>query len=160
MGLAIPGHNMPFVLFGCLLTLIGWMGLDSAAAMLFAGAPVASVPLIAVNNLAAASVALLTALVVTRLRYGKPDASIAANGFVIGLVAISGACSLVSPPSPQPSDWPPASPFPFRSSGLTASAATIPAAPSPCMLSEACGVSSPPVFSSIPVPASGWPRQR
>ena len=50
--------------------------------------------------------------------------------------------------------------FPFRSSGWTASAATIPAAPSPCMLSEACGASSPPVFSSIPVPASGWPRQR
>jgi ammonium transporter, Amt family len=97
MGLAIPGHNMPFVLFGCLLTLMGWTGLDSAAAMLFAGAPVASVPLIAVNNLAAASVALLAALVVTRLRYGKPDASIAANGFVIGLVAISAACSLVSP---------------------------------------------------------------
>ena len=62
MGLAIPGHNMPFVLFGCLLTLIGWMGLDSAAAMLFAGAPIGSVPLIAANNLAAASAALLTAL--------------------------------------------------------------------------------------------------
>ena len=92
-----PAHNMPFVLFGCLLTLIGWMGLDSASAMLFSGATIGSVPLIAVNNLAAASVALLTALVVTQLRYGKPDASIAANGFVIGLVAISAACSLVSP---------------------------------------------------------------
>ena len=33
----------------------------------------------------------------TRIRFGKPDASITANGFVIGLVAISGACSLVSP---------------------------------------------------------------
>ncbi|MGC2209607.1 MAG: hypothetical protein WA532_05790 [Candidatus Korobacteraceae bacterium] len=97
MGLAIPGHNMPFVLFGCLLSLVGWMGLDSAAAMLFTGAPVTGVPLIAVNNLVAASVALLAALAVTRLRYGKPDASIAANGFVIGLVAISAACSLTSP---------------------------------------------------------------
>jgi Amt family ammonium transporter len=97
MGLAIPGHNMPFVLFGCMLTLIGWMGLDSASAMLFAAAPIGSIPLIAVNNLAAASVALLTAFLVTQFRYGKPDASITANGFVIGLVAISGACSMVSP---------------------------------------------------------------
>ncbi len=32
-----------------------------------------------------------------RIRFGKPDASISANGFVIGLVSISGACSLVSP---------------------------------------------------------------
>src|SRR6202158_4266253 len=65
--------------------------------MLFAHAPISSIPLIAANNLAAASVALLTALLVTRVRYGKPDASITASGFVIGLVAISGACSMVSP---------------------------------------------------------------
>jgi ammonium transporter, Amt family len=96
-GMAIPAHNMPFVVFGCLLTLIGWLGLDSAGAMLFAGGSLGSVPLIAINNVVAASLAVLTALLVTRFRYGKPDASITANGFVIGLVAISGACSLVSP---------------------------------------------------------------
>ncbi len=97
-GMAIPGHNMAFVLFGCMLTLIGFLGLDTAGAILFAGAGVNSMALIAVNNLVASSFALLTALVVTRLRFGKPDASITANGFVIGLVSISGACSLVSPP--------------------------------------------------------------
>jgi Amt family ammonium transporter len=96
-GMAIPAHNMPFVLFGCLLTLTGWLGLDSAGAMLFAHAPITGIPLIAVNNVAAASIALLTALLVTKLRYGKPDASITANGFVIGLVAVSGACSMISP---------------------------------------------------------------
>ena len=96
-GMAIPAHNMAFVLFGCMLTLIGWMGLDSAGAMLFAGAPAGSVALIAVNNAAASAIGLLTALLVTRFRYGKPDASISANGFVIGLVAVSGACSMVSP---------------------------------------------------------------
>ena len=96
-GMAIPAHNMPFVLFGCMLSLIGWLGLDSAGAMLFAGAPAGSVALIAINNMAAAAMGLLTALLVTRFRYGKPDASISANGFVIGLVSVSGACSLVSP---------------------------------------------------------------
>ena len=96
-GMAIPAHNMPFVLFGCMLTLIGWLGLDAAGAMLFAGAPAGSIAGIAINNLAAAAIALLTALLVTRFRYGKPDASIGANGFVIGLVSVSGACSLVSP---------------------------------------------------------------
>lgn len=96
-GMAIPGHNMVFVLFGCILALTGWLGLDAASAMLFAGASVSSIPLIAVNNIVAASIALLTALIVTGIRYGKPDASISANGFVIGLVSISAACSLVSP---------------------------------------------------------------
>ena len=95
--MAIPGHNMVFVLFGCMLTLTGWLGLDTAGAMLFAGAGVQSIALIAVNNLVASSVALLTALLVTGIRFGKPDASISANGFIIGLVSISGACSLVSP---------------------------------------------------------------
>lgn len=97
-GMAIPGHNMAFVLFGCALTLIGWLGLDTAGALLFAGGSINSMALIAVNNLVASSIAVLTALIVTALRYGKPDASITANGFVIGLVSISGACSLASPP--------------------------------------------------------------
>jgi len=96
-GMAIPGHNMVMVLFGCILMLVGWMGLDSAGAMLFAGAGVNSLVLIAANNVVASSTALLTALIVTRVRYTKPDASISANGFVIGLVSISGVCWLVSP---------------------------------------------------------------
>jgi Amt family ammonium transporter len=96
-GMAIPGHNMVMVLFGCMLTFVGWLGLDTAGAMLFAGASTSSIPLIAVNNIVAASTALLTALIVTGLRYGKPDASITANGFVIGLVSVSSICSLVSP---------------------------------------------------------------
>jgi ammonium transporter, Amt family len=96
-GMAIPGHNMVMVLFGCTLTLIGWLGLDTAGALLFAGAPINSIVLVAANNLVAASTALLTALIVTGLRFSKPDASISANGFVIGLVSISSVCSMVSP---------------------------------------------------------------
>jgi len=96
-GMAIPGHNMVFVVFGCMMTLTGWLGLSTAGAMLFAGAGIAGIPLIAVNHVVSASVALLTALLVTGIRFGKPDASISANGFIIGLVAISAACSLVSP---------------------------------------------------------------
>jgi Amt family ammonium transporter len=37
-------------------------------------------------------------LIVTGLRFSKPDASISANGFVIGLVSVSSVSSLVSPP--------------------------------------------------------------
>jgi Amt family ammonium transporter len=96
-GMAIPAHNMPFVLFGCMLTLIGWLGLDSAGAILLAGVPIGKVPLIAINNCVAAATALLTALAVTKVRYGKPDASMSANGFVIGLVAVSGGCALITP---------------------------------------------------------------
>ena len=38
MPAAIPGHNIVQVLFGCILALVGWIGLDSAASILFYGA--------------------------------------------------------------------------------------------------------------------------
>ena len=85
--------------------LVGWLGLDTAGAMLFAGAGVQSIPLIAVNNLVSASMAVLTALIVTGVRFGRPDASISANGFVIGLVSVSAACSLVSRQRRRRLDW-------------------------------------------------------
>ena len=37
MAPAIPGHNGVLVLFGCVLALVGWIGLNSAGAILFAG---------------------------------------------------------------------------------------------------------------------------
>ena len=36
-------------------------------------------------------------MVITRLRFGRPDVSISANGWVGGLVASSAACAFVSP---------------------------------------------------------------
>jgi Amt family ammonium transporter len=97
-GMAIPGHNLVMVLFGCFFCAIGFLGLNTAGAIVFAGAAPAAVPLIAINLTLASAASLLTALAVTRVRYHKPDASITANGFVIGLVAISAGSSLLSPP--------------------------------------------------------------
>jgi Amt family ammonium transporter len=37
MAPAIPGHNAVLVLFGCVLALVGWIGLNSAGAILFTG---------------------------------------------------------------------------------------------------------------------------
>ena len=65
--------------------------------MLFAGVEVGRAPLIAVNTLLGASAAALAAAVITRLRFGKPDASLTANGWVGGLVAGSAACAFIPP---------------------------------------------------------------
>jgi len=94
---AIPGHNIVLVLFGCLLALIGWTALNSAGAMLFTGASILVVPKILINTLVGASAACLGTVLTTRLRYGKPDASLIANGWVAGLVAGSAGCVFVSP---------------------------------------------------------------
>jgi len=98
MPAAIPGHNGILVLFGCLLALVGWLGLNAAGAVLFNGVtPGGGVVLVAVNTLLAAGAACLTTAALTRSRYGRPDASLCANGWVGGLVASSAIASLVNP---------------------------------------------------------------
>lgn len=97
MPAAIPAHNAAFVLFGCPLALVGWLGLNSAGAMLFSGVGVERVALIAVNTVLAAAAAGLTAAVITRVRFGKPDASLIANGWMGGLVASSAGCAFIKP---------------------------------------------------------------
>ncbi len=97
MAPAIPGHNAVLVLFGCLLALVGWIGLNSAGAILFTGTEPAAAALIGINTLLAAAAAALTAAVITKVRFGKPDASLTANGWVGGLVASSACCAFVIP---------------------------------------------------------------
>lgn len=97
MPAAIPGHNAVLVLLGCLLALVGWLGLNSAGAMLFAGAALAETVLVGINTLLSAVAAALAALLITRVRFGKPDASLVANGWVGGLAASSAGCASVRP---------------------------------------------------------------
>ncbi|HEY5211664.1 MAG TPA: hypothetical protein VIJ38_01430 [Acidobacteriaceae bacterium] len=94
---AIPGHNIVLVLFGCLLALIGWIGLESAASMLFYGLNSVQIIVIAINAMLCASGGCLAAVLITQLRYRKPDASLSANGWIAGLVAGSAGCGLTSP---------------------------------------------------------------
>jgi Amt family ammonium transporter len=97
MAAAIPGHNIVQVLFGCILALVGWIGLDSAASILFGAVGLERIPSVVVNAMLSASGGALAAVMVTRARYRKPDASLSANGWIAGLVAGSAACGIVSP---------------------------------------------------------------
>jgi ammonium transporter, Amt family len=94
---AFPGHNIVYVLFGCALIVPGWIGLNAAGSILFAGAAPSRIALIAVNTLLSASASCLTAMAGTRFRFGKPDASLCANGWLGGLVASSAVCCFVTP---------------------------------------------------------------
>jgi Amt family ammonium transporter len=97
MPAAIPGHNIVLVLFGCLLALVGWIGLDSAASILFYGVAPQQIVWVVINAMLSASAGCLAAVTVTRARYRKPDASLSANGWIAGLVAGSASCAFVTP---------------------------------------------------------------
>jgi Amt family ammonium transporter len=97
MPAAIPGHNAVLVLFACVLALLGWLGLNSAGAILFAGAEPGRVVRIAIDTTLSAGAAALAAAAITRVRFRKPDASLCANGWVAGLAASSAACAFAAP---------------------------------------------------------------
>lgn len=94
---AIPGHNVVLVLLGCKLAWLGWLGLNASGAILFVGADVPMLVLIAVNTTLAAAASGLTAAAVTRVRFGRPDASLVANGWMAGLVASSAGAAFLKP---------------------------------------------------------------
>jgi ammonium transporter, Amt family len=97
MPTALPGHNAVLVLLGCFLVWLGWLGLDCAGAMLFTGVAASRAVLIAVNTTLGAASAALAVAAITRARFGKTDASLCANGWVAGLVAVSAGCAVVRP---------------------------------------------------------------
>jgi len=94
---AMPGHNAVYVLFGCMAALIGWLAWNSAGALLWLNAAPADLPLTAVNTMLSAAGAMGATMVVTRVRFGKPDASLCANGWMAGLVTSSACAAVVTP---------------------------------------------------------------
>ncbi len=98
MPTAIPGHNSSFVVLGCMLAMVGWWGLNSAGAVLFTGAGPGDAVLVAINTTLCAAASALMAAVITGVRFGKPDVSLTANGWIGGLAASSAACVFVRPP--------------------------------------------------------------
>jgi Amt family ammonium transporter len=86
---AMPGHNAVVVVVGSLMALLGWIGLSAAGALLFYAAEAGAALFAVINTLVAAASGAVAALVTTRLRFGKPDVSLTANGWVCGLVAVS-----------------------------------------------------------------------
>jgi len=94
---ALPGHNAVYILFGCMISLVGWLAWNLAGALIWLHAPLSALPVTAVNTLLSASAALAATFAVTRVRFGKPDASLCANAWLAGLVASSACAALVTP---------------------------------------------------------------
>jgi Amt family ammonium transporter len=97
MPAAFPGHNAVVVLFACFLTWLGWIGLNGAGSLLFPGGATAGLARVAVNTTLSAAAGVLAAAALTRIRFGRPDASLCANGWTGGLVASSAVCALAAP---------------------------------------------------------------
>ena len=89
---AIPGHNLPLGALGVFILWFCWFGFNcgSTTAATYNLGDIAMT-----TNLAAAAATLVT-LIVTWVRYGKPDISMTMNGALAGLVAITASCDVVN----------------------------------------------------------------
>lgn len=92
---AIPGHNFPFMVLGVFILWLGWFGFNPGSTMAAAG-QASSIAHIAVTTNAAAAAGTIGALLISKLWFGKWDASMAGNGCLAGLVAITAPCPWVS----------------------------------------------------------------
>ncbi len=91
-----PAHNLAFVVSGTFILLFGWMGFNPGSTL---GASDLRISVIAVNTNLAAVAGSATALLLWYMIFGKPDITMACNGMLAGLVAITAPCAFVSPNS-------------------------------------------------------------
>jgi ammonium transporter, Amt family len=91
-----PAHNLAFVVTGTFILLFGWMGFNPGSTL---AATDLRISVIAVNTNLAAVAGAATAMVFWYFRFGKPDITMACNGMLAGLVAITASCAFVSPTS-------------------------------------------------------------
>ncbi len=87
---AIPGSNLPLAALGTLILWLGWFGFNGGSELKVSDVGEANaVALVFVNTNMAAAGGLVFALLLSRFWFGKADLTMALNGALAGLVAIT-----------------------------------------------------------------------
>jgi Amt family ammonium transporter len=94
---AIPGANLPLATLGTFILWMGWFGFNGGSELKLSDVESANaVAQVFANTNIAAAAGLVLALIVSKLWFGKADLSMALNGALAGLVAITAEPSLPS----------------------------------------------------------------
>lgn len=95
---AIPGHSLTLGALGVFILWFCWFGFNGGSTLgMTSDAQLISASTVFFNTNIAAAAAATTVMIITWIRYGKPDVSMTLNGALAGLVAITAGCDLVSP---------------------------------------------------------------
>ena len=87
---AMPGANLPLATLGTFIGWLGWFGFNGGSELKLSDVGAANaVALVFVNTNAAAARGVIAALIAARLAFGKADLTMALNGALAGLVAIT-----------------------------------------------------------------------
>ena len=87
---AIPGANLPLATLGTFILWMGWFGFNGGSVLKLGDiASANSVAMVFLNTNAAAAGGVVVAMLVARIMFGKADLTMALNGALAGLVAIT-----------------------------------------------------------------------
>ncbi|HWP98006.1 MAG TPA: ammonium transporter [Syntrophomonadaceae bacterium] len=91
----IPPHSLHLAFLGTFILWFGWFGFNAGSTLSGMDMNIARV---AMNTNLAAAAGGLTATMYTMFKFGKADPSMAMNGALAGLAAVTGGCAFISPP--------------------------------------------------------------
>ena len=94
----IPGANLPMATLGTFILWMGWFGFNGGSVLKLGDiASANSVAMVFLNTNAAAAGGVIVAVIVARMLFGKADLTMALNGALAGLVAITAEPSTPTP---------------------------------------------------------------
>ncbi|HEX8550424.1 MAG TPA: ammonium transporter [Abditibacteriaceae bacterium] len=94
---AIPGHNIPLALLGCMILALGWFGFNAGSTFGASGIGNLRIGIVATTTMLASAGGAVAAMIYMYYKSRTPDPTMVANGFLGGLVAITAAAGFVSP---------------------------------------------------------------
>lgn len=89
---AIPGHSIPLGALGVLILWFGWFGFNPGST-LDATSPMTVHA--AITTLLSGAAATVAAMILSEVKYGKPDAGLTLNGALAGLVGITAGANTI-----------------------------------------------------------------
>ncbi|OGR21177.1 MAG: ammonium transporter [Desulfobacula sp. RIFOXYA12_FULL_46_16] len=91
----ILGHNIPLAAIGVFVLWLGWFGFNPGSTT----AASKDIAMIFVNTNLAAAAGSIIAMMVSWIKFGKPEVGMSLNGALAGLVGITAGCANVTPGS-------------------------------------------------------------
>jgi Amt family ammonium transporter len=91
----ILGHNIPLAAIGVFILWLGWFGFNPGSTT----AASKDIAMIFVNTNLAAAAGAVMAMMVSWIKFGKPEVGMSLNGALAGLVGITAGCANVTPTS-------------------------------------------------------------
>lgn len=91
----IAGHSIPLASLGVFILWFGWFGFNPGSTLAVGDGSL--IGRIAINTNLAAAMGGITAMAMVWKMFGKPDLSMAMNGALAGLVAVTAPCAFIEP---------------------------------------------------------------